>query len=66
MNNANVTLTPGTELLPGNILIGDNGGRSEIYDLEPSNSIFGLLAVETEHGFLYLDPDGEYPVAKEG
>lgn len=44
------------------VLVGESGGLSAVYGSEPSNSIPGLLNVETEHGPLYLDPDEEYEV----
>lgn len=44
------------------VLVGESGGLSAIYDVEPSNIVFGMLMVETEHGPLYLDPDSEYAV----
>lgn len=43
-------------------LVGESGGLSSIYLTGPSNSFPGMVAVETEHGFLYLDPDDEYDV----
>lgn len=52
----------GTLLDSGDTLVGESGGLSAIYDVSTSSSIPGLLAVETEHGFLYLDPDEEYTV----
>lgn len=55
----------GTVIESGDTLVGDLGGLSEVYEVNSSSSIHGLLAVETEHGFLYLDPEGEYEVAEE-
>ena len=52
----------GTLLDSGDTLVGESGGHSQIYEVNPSSSLPGLLAVETEHGFLYLDPDEEYTV----
>ena len=52
----------GSLLDSGDTLIGESGGHSQIYEVNPSSSLPSLLAVETEHGFLYLDPDEEYVV----
>lgn len=52
----------GSLLDSGDTLIGESGGHSQIYEVNPSSSLPGLIAVETEHGFLYLDPDEEYVV----
>jgi hypothetical protein len=59
---ADTITKPGTELEPGDVLIGLRGGESYIEDINPSNIVMGTLAVETEHGFLYLDPEDEYQV----
>jgi hypothetical protein len=56
------TIVAGTDLAAGHVLVGDAGGLSEVYDIEDSSSIPGLLAVETEHGMLYLDPENDYTV----
>jgi len=63
--NPRTLIIGGRELECGHVLIGGMGGQSNVYEVEPSNSLPGLLAVETEHGFLYLDPDGEYEVLEE-
>jgi hypothetical protein len=55
----------GTELEPGDTLLGESGGESLIYEINPSSSMPGLLAVETEHGYLYLDPEQDYTVEDE-
>ena len=44
-------------LEPGDVLVGSAGGRTVVENVEPSSAMPGLLAVETEHGTLYLDPD---------
>jgi hypothetical protein len=51
-----------SELTSEDAILGESGGKSSVYEVNPSSSIPGLLAVETEHGFLYLDPDGESSV----
>ena len=43
-------------------LVGESGGLSSVYEVEPSNRMVGLLVVTTEHGPLYLDPDQSYEV----
>lgn len=39
------------------VLVGESGGLSAVYDVEPSYIMPGCVAVETEHGTLYLDAD---------
>lgn len=40
------------------VLVGDSGGLSAIVgDVEASNTMPGMVRVETEHGPLYLDPE---------
>lgn len=47
-----------SNLKPGDEIVGDMGNVSVITGaVYPSGSIPGLLAVETEHGVLYVDPD---------
>lgn len=55
----------GSALESGDILIGEAGGLSMVYEVQPSSSLPGLLAVETEHGFLYLDPETEFEIVDE-
>lgn len=50
-------LVTGDELSSGNVLIGECNGRCTVYESAMSSAMPGLLAVETEFGFLYLDPD---------
>lgn len=53
-------------LEPGNVLVGDAGGHSQINgNIDPSNLIMGALAVETEHGTLYIDPDEQVTIIVE-
>jgi len=54
------TIIKGELLESGQILVGEAGGLSEIFEVNESSSSPGLLAVETEHGVLYLDPENEY------
>ena len=49
----------GTDLAPGDTLIGDADGTSLIESVSESSAMPGFLYVETEHGALYLDPDIE-------
>lgn len=53
-------IVKGEDLEGGQTLIGEAGGRSEIYEVSDSISIEGALKVETEHGILFFDPDSEY------
>lgn len=55
-------VVPGTELEPGDKLIGDADGTTLIESVSDSSAMPGFLHVETEHGALYLDPDIEYTI----
>jgi hypothetical protein len=47
-------------------LVGDHGGLSLITgDIDPSAIVFGTLAVETEHGTVYLDRDAEITISED-
>lgn len=48
---------PAAQLASGHVLVGESGGRSVVYDVQPSSMLPWAMAVETEHGFLYLDAD---------
>ena len=52
----------GKDLNETHVLIGESGGMSAVYEVEPSNLVLGCLVVTTEHGPLYLDPDESYEV----
>jgi hypothetical protein len=52
----------GRQLTSEHVLVGDSGGLSAIYEVQPSSLLQGMLRVETEHGPLYLDPDEHYSV----
>ena len=61
------TSTPTAAILGANldstmVLVGDSEGLSAIYEVNTSSVMPGMLAVETEHGVLYLDPESEYNV----
>jgi len=51
------------ELAAGDVLVGAEGGRARIVG-GSADVVFGALAVETEHGTLYLDPDEESTVER--
>lgn len=53
------------DLEPGHALITRDGSRLVVEDVESSSAMPGLLAVETELGTLYLDPEGESTVDEE-
>lgn len=56
----------GSEIQPGDVLQGDSGGYSRVNgNVSPSSAMPGLIAVETEHGTLYADPDTEYTVLRD-
>lgn len=47
-------------------LVGDHGGLSLITgDINESGVVFGALAIETEHGTVYLDLDSEVEISEE-
>lgn len=47
-------------------LIGDQGGHSAITgEVCGSNVVMGALAIETEHGTVYLDPESEIEVQED-
>lgn len=47
-------------------LVGDHGGLSLITgEISLSNVIFGAVAIETEHGTLFLDEKAELTVSEE-
>lgn len=44
-------------------LVGSHGGLSLVVgDVDPSNVVSGTVSVETEHGTVYLDEDGEVEI----
>lgn len=50
----------GSDLDSTMTLVGESGGLSSIYEI--GGLSMGLLVVETEHGFVHLDPDEHYAV----
>lgn len=57
--NIKVIMKSAVGLVPGDYLVGDEGNLAAVYEVTPSSSIPGLISVETEFGFLYLDADPE-------
>lgn len=51
-----------SDLDGSHVLVGESGGLSAVYESGPSNFAHGLHGVETEHGYLLLDPDAEVEV----
>lgn len=51
-----------TSLSSIDVLVGESGGLSAIYDTSPSYVMEGCQAIETEHGTLYMDADDEVVV----
>lgn len=41
------------------VLVGECGGLSAVYETETSYLMQGCLSVETEHGTLYMDADDQ-------
>lgn len=50
------------DLLPGDILIGKQGGHSVVEDSSDHSGLLGFMRVETEHGHLYMELDTEVRV----
>jgi hypothetical protein len=51
-------------LQAGDVLVGSKSGESRVVgEVEPSNVMMGCIAIETEHGTLYMDSDEEVPVS---
>jgi hypothetical protein len=46
------------------VLIGESGGLSAIYEIERSALMEGMIVCYTEHGALYLDQDLDYCIIK--
>lgn len=47
-------------------LVGDHGGLALITgDVKDSSALFGTMSFETEHGMVYLDPEGETTISEE-
>jgi hypothetical protein len=45
------------------VLVGESGGLSAVYDNTGASGLLpGLLCIETEHGWLYLDAELEVEV----
>jgi hypothetical protein len=44
-------------LTGGETLVGNSEGLSIVYQVDPSNLMMGCVAIETEHGTLYMDED---------
>jgi hypothetical protein len=64
VHNYDTEKVPGSQLTGRDVLVGESGGLSAIYDVRESSAMPGLLSVETEHGMLYLDPDERYQVLR--
>lgn len=52
------------EIIPGEILLGESGGKAEVYGLSDSNIVNGLYTIETEFGPLLLDGETEIEIAE--
>jgi len=58
-------LVKGSELTDEHVLVGESGGLSAVYEVNPGSLLPELVTVWTEHGALLLDPDNEYDVFDE-
>ena len=45
------------DLIVGDVILGERGGTSHVYEVEASNVMPGMTLATTEHGSLYLDND---------
>ncbi len=45
-------------------LVGDSGGLALITGPQSLSGIMGTMAIETEHGVLYLDPEAEVTISE--
>ena len=61
-NDYRTQLVTVTSLSSTDVLVGESGGLSAVYETSPSYEMMGCQAVETEHGTLYLGPDDEVVV----
>jgi hypothetical protein len=52
----------GIELNSTHVLLGVCDGLSAVLHTSMSSAMPGMVCVETEHGFLYLDPSCKYTV----
>lgn len=55
-----VQYKPATELVSGDILVGEMGGQVTVDDATPSATHPGFIMVSTEFGYLFLDAQDEY------
>jgi hypothetical protein len=55
-------LVPAAELSSSDVLVGECGGLSAVFSVRDSSAMPGCVAVETEHGMLYLDADHDVEV----
>lgn len=58
-----VTTIQASAVMPGDILIGDAGGRSKVNgEVEPSAAMVGCTLIETEHGTIYIESSEEIKI----
>ena len=60
MNQHSTKKIAATDIDETMILVGESGGLSAVYEVQPSSLLPGMIHVFTEHGPLYLDSDIEY------
>lgn len=59
----NSQFVTGGDLQNSDTLVGESGGLSSVYEVNSNSGlVMGCVAVVTEHGTLYLDPDNEYEI----
>lgn len=51
------------DLASGDVLVGDAGGTTTVYDARPHSLLAGFVTVETEHGMFVLDDDRDITFA---
>jgi hypothetical protein len=57
MTNYPTLTIKASELNSTHVLVGDCDGLSAVFNVYPSNIMPGCVAIETEHGTLYLEAD---------
>lgn len=57
-------VVPVTSLTGEDVLLGECGGLSAVFSVNESSVMKGCLAVETEHGYLYVAADDDVLVLR--
>lgn len=60
-----LTTRKGIDIKDTDVLYGETGNFCTVYDNNGASSKGGLQIIDTEFGYLYLDPEGDYSVVDE-